>query len=110
MKVKLGIFLLVIFAVLLFSCEKNIETSEENNNEQFFENELTDNNENNEDKRSSMYLFYKYDGYWSMKFGEYFLLDDRNEGEYFRLDDRNEDIHTKWEGTGFIPRGPNDTQ
>jgi hypothetical protein len=114
MKVRLGIFLLVIFAVLLFSCEKNIETSEENNNEQFFEHELTDNNENNENKLSSgnlgesfpvetmlnpygyipefipyvKVLPYEYDGYWSMKFSEYFKIDDGNKDVRNKMDMR----------------------
>jgi hypothetical protein len=86
---KKHILLLVIFVVLLYSCEKNNETSKENNNVQFLEQESTDDSENNEDKLFSddtrelpiiikPILPYKYDGYWSMRFGEYFILDDRN--------------------------------
>jgi len=120
MKVRLIIFLLVIFTVLLCSCEKNIETFEENNNGLFPEQKLTDNSENSENKLFSddsgeiypsitprviidrtlelphefipyvMELPYEYDGYCSMRFGEYFRLDGRKE----------------WEGTGFDPKSP----
>jgi len=97
MKARLGIFLLVIFVVLLCSCEKNNITFEENNDEIFLEEKSTDNSKNDEDKLFSydsgelyppkfkdmsniynMTLLYKYDGYWSMRFGEYFRLDGRD--------------------------------
>ena len=96
MKVRIGFFLLVIFVVLLYSCEKNNITTEENNDEIFLEEKITDNSEDSEDKlfsddseelyppkfkdmsniydQSNMTLLYKYDGYSSMKFGEYFRL------------------------------------
>jgi hypothetical protein len=45
-----NIFLLVIFVGLLFSCEKNIKTPEESNNEQLSEQESTDDNKSNEDE------------------------------------------------------------
>jgi len=99
MKVKLRIFLLVIFVVLLYSCEKNNITPEENNDEIFIEEKSTDNSEDNEDKlfsndsgelyppkfkdmnniydQNDMPLLYKYDGYSSMRFGEYFRLNER---------------------------------
>jgi len=105
MKVRLGFFLLVIVAALLFSCEKNIETSEEDSNKQFLEQELTDNSENNEDKLSSgdhgenlplfiefvpytMPLPYEYDGHWSMRFDEYFMLDNGNKDIHSKKDIR----------------------
>ena len=103
MKVRLGFFLLIIFVVLLCSCEKNNITPEENNDEIFLEENSTDNSENDEDKlfsddseelyppkfkdmsniydQSNMTLLYKYDGDWSMWFGEYYRLDDRSKKE-----------------------------
>ena len=95
MKGKIIIFLLVISVMFLYSCEKNKKTSEENNYKQFLEEKSTDNSENKENKlfsddsgelppkfkdmsniygQSNMTLLYKYDGYSSMKFGEYFRL------------------------------------
>jgi len=116
MRVKLGFFLLVIFVVLLCSCEKNNLTSEVNNYELFPEEKSTDNSENSEDKlfsddseelyppkfkdmsniydQSNMTLLYKYDGYWSMRFDEYFRLDGKSE----------------WKGTGFEPKGPKEEE
>jgi hypothetical protein len=93
MKVRLETILLVIFVMLLCSCDKNNITSEENNDELFLEEKSTDNSEDNEDKlfsdnseelyppkfkdmsQGNMTLLYKYDGYWSMRFGEYFRLE-----------------------------------
>ena len=87
MKVRLGIFLLVSFVVLHYSCDKNIITSEKNNNEQLIEQESTDNSKDNEDRlffddsgelpRSYGTLLYKYDGYWSVRHGEYFRLNNK---------------------------------
>ena len=94
--------------MFLCSCEKNKETSEENNNEKYFVFDSTENKDNNENELinddsgelppkfkdmsniygyQSMTLLYKYDGYWSMRFDEYFRLDGQN------LDDKN--IHDK---------------
>jgi len=44
-----NIILLAIIVVLLFSCEKNINTSEKSNKGQLFEQESTDDNKSNED-------------------------------------------------------------
>jgi len=121
-----SIFLLLIFGVLLFSCERNKKASEENANGPFLEEESTDNDDKlfsddseglspkykpfekrertpglayDDDRildslsldslsldRGQKLLLYKYDGYGSMGFGEYYKLDYR-------------DVLDKWEET-----------
>jgi len=117
------IFPLLLFVAALFSCERNSKTSGENSNGLFLEKESTDNNgdkgdelfSDNSEELSPKYdrphrdmtlteethdLLYRYDGYHSMRFGEYFYLDVRNK------DVPTEDGYTEYEGTGFIPEGP----
>ena len=117
---------LSMFLMILISCQKNREIFEiENRSNDLLLEEISCNNTENIndlykkeseflptiikpiplsfDDSYNMTLLYKYDGYWSMNFDDYYRLDDRN------TDDKNIN-NTEWEGTGFIPEGPNNTK
>jgi hypothetical protein len=94
-----GYVLLLIFLLMIFnSCQENREVLETDINNSELLLEQTDGqperlfmSEEGQLESLPFTLLYKYDGYWSMRFGNYYELDDRdkNVSDYLSLDECN---------------------